>query len=57
MRNASSDPELSTLAAYVPETIGGDEAAWKTLAARLEPPPSLEEVASELGHFGDQADD
>jgi hypothetical protein len=34
---ALGDSELATLAAYVPRVVGGDEAAWRELAARLEP--------------------
>jgi hypothetical protein len=34
---ALGDSELATLAAYVPRVVGGDGAAWKELAARLEP--------------------
>jgi hypothetical protein len=34
---ALGDSELATLAAYVPRVVGGDEAAWRELVARLEP--------------------
>jgi hypothetical protein len=34
---ALGDSELATLAAYVPRVVGGDQAAWRELAARLEP--------------------
>jgi DNA-directed RNA polymerase specialized sigma24 family protein len=34
---ALNDSELATLAAYVPDVIGGDESAWQALAGRLEP--------------------
>ena len=34
---ALDDSELASLAAFVPDVIGGDELAWQELAARLEP--------------------
>ena len=34
---ALGDSELATLAAYVPRVVGGDGAAWRELATRLEP--------------------
>lgn len=34
---ALGDSELATLAGYVPRVVGGDKAAWRELAARLEP--------------------
>src|SRR5262249_36498951 len=34
---ALDDSELSSLAAFVPDVIAGDEIAWQELAARLEP--------------------
>src|SRR5262245_63523314 len=34
---ALDDSELATLAAYIPDVIGGDEPAWTELVTRLEP--------------------
>jgi hypothetical protein len=34
---ALGDSELATLAAYLPRVVGGDGAAWRELATRLEP--------------------
>ncbi len=34
---ALGDTRLATLAVYVPRVVGGDGAAWKELATRLEP--------------------
>jgi hypothetical protein len=37
MMTALRDPDLASLAAYVPRVVGGDASAWQELVARLEP--------------------